>query len=98
MNSDQLQRETGMRLRMAPVAVLAGLLPVAAVVTSLVGVHAKVSEDTLGLIVVHKRFPLDLIGAAIAAIGVLSLAALLTFLWQATKSRRSELSAAFKII
>jgi hypothetical protein len=98
MNSDQLQRETGMRLRMSPVAVLAGLLPVVAAVTSLAGAHAKVDEETLALITVHKRFPLDLIGAAIESFGLLALAALLTFLWQAIKSRRPELSVAFKIL
>jgi uncharacterized protein DUF4386 len=98
MNSDQLQRETRLRLRMVPVAILAGLLPVIAAVTSLAGVHAKVDEETLALITVHKRFPLDLFGAAIEAGGLLALAVLLSFLWQATRSRKPELSFAFKIL
>ena len=74
MNSDQLQRETRMRLRMVPVAVLAGLLPVAAAVTSLAGAHASVDEETLALITVHRRFPLDLIGAVIALLFLRELA------------------------
>jgi hypothetical protein len=98
MNSDQLQRETRLRLRMAPVAVAAGLLLVIAAITGLVGTHTKVNEETLALLVVHKRFPLDLIGAVINAGGLISLSVVLTFLWQATKSRRPELSVAFKIL
>jgi hypothetical protein len=98
MNSDQLQRETQTRLRMVPVAFLAGILLVVAAITGLVGTHAKVDEETLALIVVHKRFPLDLIGAIINAGGLLALAAVLNFLWSATKSRRPDLSVAFKIL
>jgi Domain of unknown function (DUF4386) len=85
-----------MRLRMVPVAILAGLLPVVAAVTSLAGVHAKVDEESLALIIVHKRFPLDLIGAVIEVGGLVALAVLLTFLWQSTRSRKPELSVAFK--
>jgi hypothetical protein len=87
-----------MRLRMVPVAILAGLLPVVAAVTSLAGAHARVDEETLALIIVHKRFPLDLIGAAIEAGGLVALAVLLNFLWQATRSRKPELSVAFKTL
>ena len=87
-----------MRLRMVPVAVLAGLLPVAAAVTSLAGAHASVDEETLALITVHRRFPLDLIGAVIESAGLVALAVLLIFLWQAIKSRRPDLSVAFKYV
>ncbi len=98
MNSDQLQRETGTRLRMAPVAIGSGLLLVIAAITGLIGMHTSVDEETLALITVHQRFPLDLIGAVVNAGGLIGLAAVLNFLFQATKSRRPELSGSFRII
>ncbi len=88
MDSQERQRETRMRVRIAPVAMLAGMLPVFAAITSLAGAHARVDEETLALITVHQRFPLDLIGAVINAGGLIGLAAVLNFLFQATKSRR----------
>ncbi len=87
-----------MRSRIAPVAVISGLLLVIAAVTGIVGTHTRVDEETLALIVVHKRFPLDIIGAVINAGGLLGLAAVLNFLWEATKARRPELSTAFRAI
>lgn len=96
MNSNQLQRETQMRVRVAPVAVVAALLLVIAAVTGLVGQHTSINEETLALIVVHKRFPLDLIGAVINAGGLLALAAVLNFMWGATKARRLEFPVAFR--
>ena len=87
-----------MRMRMAPLAVVAGLLPVVAAITSVAGKHVNVDEETLALIVVHKRFPLDLIGAFVEAAGLLSIAAVLVFLWRATSSRRPEVSPAFRIL
>ncbi|HWF50146.1 MAG TPA: hypothetical protein VG294_05810 [Solirubrobacteraceae bacterium] len=98
MNSDQLQRETETRVRVAPVAIIAGLLLVIAAVTGLLGSHSNVNEETLALIIVHKRFPLDLIGAIINAGGLIGLALVLTFLWTATKARRPELSPSFRIL
>jgi hypothetical protein len=83
---------------MVPVTVVAALLLVVAAITGLVGTHANVDEETLALIVVHKRFPLDLIGAVINAGGLIALAAVLNFLWMATKWRRPELSPAFRYI
>ncbi|HEY5317888.1 MAG TPA: hypothetical protein VIJ20_07900 [Solirubrobacteraceae bacterium] len=98
MNSEQLQREKHVRGRMAYAAVAAGLLLVIAAVTGLVGTHSSVDEETLALIVVHKRFPLDLIGAVINAGGLLALTAVLTFLWAAIKARRPELSVIFRYL
>jgi hypothetical protein len=98
MNQDQLQRENRMRVRMAAVPVVAGLLMVAAAVISLVGLHTKVDELTLDLIVAHKRFPIDLIGSLINAIGLLALATVLSFLWRATNDRKPTFSIAVKIV
>ena len=98
MNQDQLQRENRMRVRMAAVPVVAGLLMVAAAVISLVGLHTKVDELTLDLIVAHKRFPIDLIGSLINAIGLLALATVLSFLWRATNDRKPSFSIAVKIV
>lgn len=87
-----------MRMRMAPLAVVAGLLPVVAAITSVAGKHVNVDEETLALIVVHKRFPLDLIGSVINAGGLLGLGWVLSFLWSATKSRKPNFSIAFKYL
>jgi hypothetical protein len=98
MNSEQLQREREMRVRMVPVTVGAAFLLVVAAITGLLGTHTRVNEETLALIVVHKRFPLDLIGAVLNAGGLIGLAAVLNFLWAATKARRPELSVAFRYL
>jgi hypothetical protein len=98
MNQEQQQRETHTRMRMVPVPVVAAALLVCAAVISLVGLHTSIDELTLDLIVAHKRFPVDLIGATINAIGLLALAAVLSFLWGAAAARKPGLSVAIKIV
>jgi hypothetical protein len=98
MNKDQLQRETQMRIRMAPVPVLAAILFALAAVTGAVGTHPKVAELTLDLLVAHKRFPLDLIGSVVNGAVLLALGAVLSFLWRATSARKPGFSAAVKYV
>jgi hypothetical protein len=98
MNQEQLQRETQLRVRMAPVPILAAVGLVLAAVISLLGLHTSIDELTLDLIVAHKRFPIDLIGAAINAIGLLALAAVLSFMWQAVAARKPGFSPAIRIV
>ena len=96
MNKDQLQRETQLRVRMAALPIAAAVLLVIAAVISLVGLHTSIDELTLDLIVAHKRFPLDLIGAFINATGLLALTVVLTFLWRATRARKPTFSVAVR--
>jgi hypothetical protein len=88
MNKDQLQRETQLRVRMAALPIAAAVLLVIAAVISLVGLHTSIDELTLDLIVAHKRFPLDLIGAFINATGLLALTVVLTFLRRPRRGQR----------
>ena len=57
----------------AVIAGFAGILLVAAVAVQIGGPHAKVDEQTLGLITENKRITRDVIGAGLDAIGYLAL-------------------------
>ncbi len=87
-----------MRMRMAPVAVLAGIFLVVAAVLQLAGPHTKVDELTLDLITAHKRFPLDLIGSVINGIGLLAVAATLGYLYGCTRARNGDVHSFVKIL
>ena len=71
---DQLLYESRIRPRQAAIAGAAGLLVIVATVIQLAGAHAKVDELTLDLIMAHKRFPLDLMGAVVNAFGFVGIA------------------------
>ena len=51
----QLQYESRVRNRQAVIAIVAGVLVMAASIVGLIGPHAKVNELTLGLLTDHKR-------------------------------------------
>jgi hypothetical protein len=88
---DQLLYEARFRMRGAIVAAAAAVLMIVASVVQLSGPHTKIDELTLDLITVHKRFPLDLIGATINAFGLFALAATLSFLFAITRARNPQL-------
>jgi hypothetical protein len=88
---DQLLYEARFRMRGAIVAGAAAVLMIVASVVQLSGPHTKIDELTLDLITVHKRFPLDLIGATINAFGLFALAATLSFLFAITRARNPQL-------
>jgi hypothetical protein len=91
MNADeQLLYETRVRNRQAIVAVLAGVLLLAAAAIQLGGPHTKVDELTVDLITANKRFPLDLIAAVINAVASLLIAWTLHFLYRCSRARSSE--------
>lgn len=87
-----------MRMRLAPVPVLAAVLLVVASVIALVGLHTNVDELTLDLIVAHKRFPVDLIGAILNGLGLVAMAVVLNFMWSAVAARKPGFSVAAKIV
>jgi hypothetical protein len=91
MNADQqLLYEARVRNRMAIVAVLGGVLLVAAAAIQLAGPHTTVDELTLDLITAHKRFPLDLIASVVNAAASLLIAWTLVFLYQCARARNPE--------
>jgi hypothetical protein len=91
VNADQqLLHETRVRNRMAIVAVLGGLLLVAASAIQLAGPHTSVDELTLDLIIANKRFPLDLIASVVNAVASLLVAWTLVFLHQCAQARSPE--------
>ncbi len=95
---DRLLYESRVRMRQAIVAGLAAVLLVVAAVIQVTGPHAKVDELTLDLITVHKRFPRDVIGAAINAVGLFSLAATLSYLYGAARARNPQLQSFIRIL
>src|SRR5437764_2103528 len=99
MNPDQqLLHEARMRNRQAIVAVLAGLLLVAAAAIQLGGAHTKVDELTLDLITANKRFPLDLIAAVVNAVASLLIAWTLVFLYDCSHARSEQVKPYIRIV
>jgi hypothetical protein len=87
MNSDQAAYESPLRLRYAACAFAAAVLIVASQLVQLSGTHTSTSELTLTLITINKRFPLDLVGAVVDSIGLLTLAVLLRWINQISAAR-----------
>ena len=88
--TERLSYERRVRPRQAIIAGAAGVLLVVSAALQLAGPHTNVSEITLGLIVEHKRFGLDLIGAIVQAGGWLAVAWTLVFLVGATRARDEQ--------
>ncbi|MGA2927251.1 MAG: hypothetical protein ABSG43_14895 [Solirubrobacteraceae bacterium] len=95
---DRLLYESRVRTRQVIVAGVAALALVVAALIQVTGPHAKVQELTLDLITVHKRFPRDVIGAVINAIGLVSLAGALSYLYGAARARNPQLQAFIRIL
>jgi len=99
MNTDdQLLYEARVHSRMAIVALLAGVLLVAASAVQLGGAHTTVDELTLDLITANRRFPLDLIASVINGVASLLIAWTLTYLYRASRARNPEVKSFIRII
>lgn len=99
MNPEQqLAYEARVRNRQTAVAVLAGVLLVAAAAIQLAGPHTKVDELTLDLITENKRFPLDLIAAVVNGIASLLIAWTLNYLYVCSRARNPEVKSFVRII
>jgi hypothetical protein len=94
----ELEYEARVKRRYAILAAVAAVLLVAAAAIQLSGPHAKVNELTIDLLIAHKRYPLDLIGAAINGLGLLALAGTLNFLFIVTRSRKPQMQNMFRIL
>lgn len=89
--TEQVRYEAGLRPRYAGLAVLAGILIVIQAVIQVTGPHTTVSELTLDLITAHRRFPLDVIGACVDCVGLLVLAATLSWLHAIARARNPQI-------
>lgn len=91
MSPDEaLLYESRVRQRTVIIAAGAGILVLLASVVALTGPQAKVNEETLGLIYINKRFPLDLIAAVINGVASIGAAWTLVFLYRAARARNPE--------
>jgi hypothetical protein len=95
---ETLLYETRIRPRQAIVAGLAALLLVVAAVVQVIGPQAKVAELTVQLILINKRFPLDIIGSILQGAGLLAMVWTLAFLVDAAKARRPEMQPLTKYV
>lgn len=99
MNAEaQLDYEARVRNRQAIVAVLAGVLLVAASAVQLGGPHTKVDELTVDLIVANRRFPLDLIASILNGVGSLLVAWTLSYLYRSAAARSPDVKPYVRII
>ncbi len=89
--AEQVQYESQVRMRYAVIAFFAALLIVGSQLIQLSGVHTTVDELTLDLITVHKRFPIDLVGAIVNSLGLFALLALLQWLHTISRARTPEI-------
>jgi hypothetical protein len=95
---ETILRETRLRPRQTIVAGVSALLLIASAASQLSGPQAKVSELTVQLIVIHKRFPLDILGAVFQGLGLAALAWTLSFLFDAAKARKPEMAPAVRYV
>jgi hypothetical protein len=85
--NEQVAYESRVKLRYGVVAAIAGLFLVIAAVTGLAGPHSSVNEATIGLISVHKRAGLDLLGAIARGLAYLGLGVALDWLFRTARAR-----------
>ena len=92
---ERLAYERRVGMRYAVIAALAGILLVGAVAVQLGGPHAKVDEQTLGLITENKRLTRDITGSILDALGYFSLGATLWYLWGCIRARNPDVKPGF---
>lgn len=95
---ERLRYEARARTRQIVVAVLAAVLLMVAAVITLLGPHASVSELTLELITANKRSTLDVIAAVLNALGSLTLAWTLVYLYGAARHRHAKVQPWLRIL
>jgi len=83
----QIQYESGVRMRYGIFLFAAAILLVAAGLVPVFGVKSYSSEVTLFLIRSHERFPLDLIGSVVTAIGLVAFGLTIRWLARITRAR-----------
>jgi hypothetical protein len=89
--ADQVQYESGVRMRYAVIAFCAALCIVLSQLIQLSGVHAPVNELTLALVVASQRGTSDVVAAVFNALGLVSVGVVLYWLHQISAARRPGL-------
>ena len=69
--TEQVAYESRLRPRYALIAFVAGIFVVASLLIQEVGYHNSLTEETVQLLTIHKRFPLDIVGAVLDGVGLL---------------------------
>jgi hypothetical protein len=90
--TEQAARESGLRPRYAVIAFVAGLFIVASLLIQEVGYHNSLTEETVQLLTIHRRFPLDIIGAVLDGVGLLATGYMLYWLNSISLARDPRLS------
>jgi hypothetical protein len=93
----RVEYERSVKVRFAAIFIAAAFFLFAAAVISLSGAHTKVDELTIDLIIEHQRFPLDVIGALVNAIGLTAFAFAASFLWRCIKARNEGVNRGSEI-
>lgn len=92
-----LEREARLRPRFVAIAALSALLLIAASVLQMIGPHTKVDEATLDLITASKRPGLDIGAGVITALGSITIAATLVFLFDSARARNPQIAPFLRI-
>jgi hypothetical protein len=69
--SERAAQDSRLRRRYGVIAFTAGILVVISLLIQEVGYHNSLTEETVQLLTIHRRFPLDIIGAVADAVGLL---------------------------
>jgi len=95
---DRVRYEGRTRPRQAVLAAVAAVLLMAGAIVQLSGLHTKVDELTLDLIVANKRVTLDIIAAVLNGFGSLALGATLAYLFGAARARNPQAQPIARIL
>jgi hypothetical protein len=90
----QVEYESRLRIRYAGLAFFAALMLVGSQLLQLSGPHASVDELTLDLIYAHKRETIDIIGAVLDLLGLISVGVVLNWLFSAARARNPGMKPA----
>jgi hypothetical protein len=90
--SEQAAQDSRLRPRYAVIAFAAGILVVISLLIQEVGYHNSLTEETVQLLTIHKRFPLDIIGAVADSTGLLLLGYALWWLNSISLARDPRIS------
>ncbi|MFZ0042403.1 MAG: hypothetical protein WAK93_13915, partial [Solirubrobacteraceae bacterium] len=89
---EQLLHESRVRNRQVVVAGIAGVLVLVASIVAFLGPTSSVSEATLQLIYINKRFPLDLVSSVLNGFASVATAWTLVYLYDCARARNPTAS------
>jgi hypothetical protein len=90
--TEQAAYEARLRPRYAVIAFGAGIFVVLSLLIQEIGYHSSLTEETIQLLTINKRFPLDIVGAVCDSIGLLGTGYMLWWLNSISLARDPKLS------